>query len=822
MLRKLPLAMAIALAVSPLQLQALGLGKIEARSVLNQPFDADIELLSVAPGELDSVKVGLASAQAFARAGVERPFSLSRLKFSTERKPNGEAIVHVYSNTLIQEPYLNFLVEVNWPKGRLVREFTVLLDPPLTTGKKTPAAINAPQATAPASRSSAASQRSTAPTTGRASASATVAPDQYGPVKRNETLWGIADRFRGQGVSVQQMMLAILQANPQAFSSNNINTLKAGTILRIPTADEATQISQRQALAAAADQYRDWKNDNLQESTAPAGEKKMPAAGEPSTDAAEQARLKLSGADRSSSAMGTGADSDAESIKQELLTAQEKIVTSQTEADALRGQVGEMQQQIADMQRLLELKDEQLARLQSVTSGEPGAMEEAVGESMSMPSEETVEVGQPEAEAVAESMEPAPIEIEEAPAEPTVAAPPPDEPAMPAAAKEKGLLDVLMGSATMMGIAIAVVIVLLALIWTALSRRKSNEQLTPVQGLSSAPEPSGKTEADVLNTVVEEPEEESSFLSEFTPGDMNALHDDETGEVDPISEADVYIAYGRFDQAEDLVKQALDAEPGKVAYQHKLLEIYYANKDRDKYTALMEEMQNAGAEAQDPDSWNRAKLMGLDLDPENPMFADAMDAPSMDIGDDLDLALSELESQLTEDIDNPLEDLHSSGDVDDFLAKNEPAESDTVEEASAQSEDVTAPTEEDVIPLPEVELDTSAMDTEEDDSAIDELAAELESLELDNAPASELVLDAPVGEELPDDEDLVLSEDSGDLSDFASELDESDSVSTKIDLAKAYIDMGDKEGAKGILEEVLEEGSDAQKQQAQTMIAEMG
>lgn len=839
MLRKLPLAMAIALAVTPLQSHALGLGNIKTNSVLNQPFDAEIQLLSVPPGELDGVRVKLASSEAFARAEIDRPFLLTKLKFNTERKQNGDAVVKVSSGgQLIQEPFLNFLLEVDWPKGRMVREFTVLLDPPMTTGRKA----------APVAAPAASSSRTTTPTSTRTAAARTsgssysAGPGEYGPVQRNETLWGIADAHRSSDVSVNQMMLALLEANPQAFSADNINTLKAGTILRIPSAEEAAALSKAQAAQIANRQYQDWKQGLTQSSSAPvpapAPEKEAEPAMQdtPVEEAAapatseDAALLKLSGSEVATGT-GSGDDTDSDAIKQELITAQEKVVSTQGEAEELRSRMLVMEQQLADMKRLLELKDEQLTKLQSANADMASGTE---AEQMEAPVEveETVEMtesamSEAAEEVTAETMpdetmpqeemvEPA---AEEVMPEPAAMSPEPmaEEPAMQEE-KPTGIIELLTGSATMMGIAIAVLVVLLALIWAAFSRRKSNQDAETLQDVVAKEAPAVAVTPDTEPAPTaepvpdEHPDDETSFLSEFTPGDLSSLQDDETGEVDPISEADVYIAYGRFDQAEDLVKQALEADPGNVLYEHKLLEIYYANKDQEKFTALANQMHEDGAEESNPDAWNRAKLMGIDLDPENPLFADAMDTPSVDITDDLDMALSELESQLT-----------GTETLDDMDATEEPLdELDLGEIAGSQGSvpEKVGAAEDEILPLPDVDLDSSASAIQDDDTAIEELAAELEAFDLGTADTSDIKMDAP-DLEPQTDEDLLLSGEDDSLDDLASELDEVDDVTTKIDLARAYIEMGDKEGAKGILEEVLDEGSEAQKQQAEALIAEI-
>ncbi|NNJ90641.1 MAG: FimV family protein [Gammaproteobacteria bacterium] len=814
MLRKLPLAIAIALAVAPFHSQALGLGKIKTRSVLNQPFDAEIQLLSVPPGELDGVRVNLATPEAFDRAGVDRPYLLSKLRFKTLRKANGDAAIEVFSRNSIQEPYLNFLVEVNWPRGRMVREFTVLLDPPLTTGRRAAAVTTPTSVTMPAS---AVSTRTVQP-----ESMARVASDgEYGPVQRNETLWTIANGTRPAGASTNQMMLAILKANPQAFAADNINTLKAGSILRIPSAEDVKALSAAEATQIANQQYADWKQGAVKTVAAPKTPD-TPATTpiqQPATTSSvdEEARLKLSGSDVAGQ---SGAGEDAEAIKQELLAAQEKVITAESESDEIRGQMEEMQAELLDLKRLLELKDRQLSQLQAAndesmaTAEETVEMveetvEETIEESAEDTAEETVEMVEETVEMVEEAAE-ATVAEDPTPAAPASA---PEEPPVEKAAppKEQTLLEMITGSAAMMGIAVAVLVVLLALIWAAFSRRnKAGKPIPPPQKAATADDVEPDTvRIDEEIQPAEDTDEDNSFLSEFTPADLDELDNQETGEVDPISEADVYIAYGRFDQAEELVQTALEQEPGKVAYQHKLLEIYYANKDAEKFTVLAQSMADAGAEAADPDAWNRTKLMGADIDPENALFADAMDAPSQDITEDLDMALSELESQLTEDVDAAVADLNAPSedledlDLGDIVGK--PSESD-VPVMETPTEALAEETPEEVIP----ETVT------EEDAAIEELAAELEAFDIETTTGSdEGAGEIPsTGDSFGSDEDLLLDDDLGGV-------DEIDDVSTKIDLARAYVEMGDKEGAKGILEEVLEEGSEAQKQEAQTLIAEI-
>ncbi|MEW8384397.1 MAG: hypothetical protein AB2704_21295, partial [Candidatus Thiodiazotropha taylori] len=211
MIRKLSLAVAVATALSPMGALALGLGEIHPQSALNQTFKADIDLLSVTQEELQDVRVSLASHEAFKKAGMDRPFHLTGLKFTPQLTASGKPVIMITSRDAIREPFLNFLVEVNWPKGRLVREFTVLLDPPVTLSRK-PAPVAAPVAKSqpvvskvmPSRRAPAAS----APMSESAMSSA--GGREYGPVQPNDNLWNIAKQMQEGDESIEQVMMSLL------------------------------------------------------------------------------------------------------------------------------------------------------------------------------------------------------------------------------------------------------------------------------------------------------------------------------------------------------------------------------------------------------------------------------------------------------------------------------------------------------------------------------------------------------------------------------------------------------------------------------------
>ncbi|MBS1236695.1 MAG: TfP pilus assembly protein FimV [Proteobacteria bacterium] len=289
MVRKLSWLMALLALNCSMGAFALGLGDIDLHSALNQPINADIELQSVRPEDADSIKVLLGSAEDFERAGLERPYLLNQLRFLVVAKGKGHYRIHVSSEQAIREPFLDFLIQVTWRGGQLLREYTVLLDPPVLmpapvqviTAPVTRAAAPEPAAAAvptPAPSSApiaAAPQPVPAPPKPEAqpsppapapqpepSAAESPIANEYGPVRRNQTLWSIANRARpNRSVSVDQMMQAILKANPDAFINNNVNNLKAGQILRIPSASEVEAINAATARAATRQSLQPkWPN----------------------------------------------------------------------------------------------------------------------------------------------------------------------------------------------------------------------------------------------------------------------------------------------------------------------------------------------------------------------------------------------------------------------------------------------------------------------------------------------------------------------------------------------------------------------------------
>ena len=232
----------MALWLAPLGAWALGLGDIELRSALNQPLEADILLVSATSDELEELRATLAAPETFERYGLERPFFLTRFQFEVTRDNMGRDIIHVTSQDSITEPFVRILVEAAWSRGRLLRGYTLLLDPPvsLPTTQTTPQPQTAPRPVAAENLGT------------------------YGPVSRGETLWGISERFLHASVTMNQMMVVMYEANPEAFNGN-MNILLQGVSVRIPDTAEVRQLSASEATQEAIRQTAEWEGGAVQQ-----------------------------------------------------------------------------------------------------------------------------------------------------------------------------------------------------------------------------------------------------------------------------------------------------------------------------------------------------------------------------------------------------------------------------------------------------------------------------------------------------------------------------------------------------------------------------
>ncbi|MBT3058140.1 MAG: FimV/HubP family polar landmark protein [Candidatus Thiodiazotropha sp.] len=888
MIRKLSLAVAVATALSPVGVLALGLGEIHSQSALNQAFKADIDLLSVSQEELQDVRVSLASREAFEKAGMERPYLLTGLKFTPMLTPAGKPVISISSKDAIREPFLNFLIEVNWPKGRLVREYTVLLDPPVTL-QRAPQPVTAPATTIAPTTTQVGRSRPAAVTS---SMSGESGDREYGPVQPNDNLWTIAKGMQRTDESVEQVMMALQRHNPSAFINNNVNNLKVGKILRLPEDAGVTSLSKQEAREEFLAQTRSWKADRGVPA-APATTKTQEMA-----EAKEEDRLRLisakPGEGEAAEREGMAeSESEVSRLQEEIMLVRESNEGALQENEALRNRVQELEKQIQDIQRLLTLKSDELAEIQTAQEIAAEKMEEmeAVEPPPAEPEAEP-EMAPPEVEAeppavaeepvvpvppgtvieevdieakieAAQQPEPAvteaPPAVETAPkiakVEPTPARPP----VAPIPPKTVSYFDGVKENSTLLSIVGGVAVLLIGLLWMIMRRRKEAEAEF-AESILVSPDSGVVTAAKDDSSSLTAPTDETSFMSDFSPSDIDALQD-ETGEVDPLSEADVYIAYGRYQQAEELIKQAMEKNPEREELKHKLAEIYFSAKKSQEFNALAQELHDGGLEEREPDTWSKIAAMGKELDPSLALFAGAagvatggvvsgddtlgdlgLDIASEPVADDQQEAQAQ-EPQASSDVEIDSMDLSGLESIDDMDSESLEANLSMDSEFLNKMESgETPPQEEDAldIDLSDLDMDSNVeeaqqpfdlADIEQDsDVSADVTAAgtsdaiELEDSEtLDNLDLESIErelegLSSDLDSEEPQGDDLSLLQSHSENLD----LDSTDEITTKLDLARAYIDMGDIEGAKSILEEVSSEGSDTQQKEAQELLNSLG
>jgi pilus assembly protein FimV len=906
MIRKLSLAVAVVTALSPIGALALGLGEIHPQSALNQTFKADIDLLSVSQEELQDVRVSLASHEAFKKAGMDRPFHLTGLKFTPQLTASGKPVIAITSKDPIREPFLNFLVEVNWPKGRLVREFTVLLDPPVTLSRKPRPVASPVSRTQPVTKVTT-SRRTTAPErVAQQSSMHTVGGREYGPVQPNDNLWKIAKQMREGDESIEQVMMALQAHNPTAFINNNVNNLKVGKILRLPEEADVAAMSKREAREEFLAQTEEWQGARASADAERPQDKR--AAGPAPTP---KDRLKLvspkPGLGESAEREGMSELAEIERLQQELMLVRESNESALQENDVLKSRVKELETQIQDIQRLLTLKSDQLAEVQAAQSKAAEKMQEmeetavepapAVAEPEIEPTVEpvpsepvTAEAEQPvvpvpegtvieevdiEAKIAAEQADKMPPAQPAPTVEPTPADKPVSRPVQPEATLEKppaatipekkvSYFDSLKENSTMLAIIGGVGALLIGLL-TIVMRRRKEAEAEFAESILVSPDseiaPGGADDSSSLTS----PTDETSFMSDFSPSDIDALQD-ETGEVDPLSEADVYIAYGRYQQAEELINQAIEKYPEREELKHKLLEIYFSAKKSDAFTALAQQLYDGGLKEQQPDAWSKIATMGKELNPGHALFASAAGLAAADMSDnmdDLDLDLGPLSE---EEVSTPVpeEPRESSDDVSDELESMDLSGLENLDEMDSETLEADLSLDSEFLNKIDSEEPSPIEDSDALDIDLSDLEVDSVSPGIDSKPAAEESSEEPLPFDLAEIEDSQtldnvadqievedsevldnldlesierelegistdLDNEEGDVDELSLlhshsenlDLDSADEITTKLDLARAYIDMGDNEGAKSILEEVVGEGSEPQQKEAQELLSSL-
>lgn len=904
-IRKLVLAMAAASALSSGMANALGLGELTLKSAQNQPLDAEIELLDVRDLTAAEVAPSLAPPEDFSKAGVAFPTYLEDLTFTPVINPNGKSVLRVTSSQPLPEPVVKFLVQVMWPQGRLLRDYSVLLDQAKAQGDKPAAGNVVPAVTAAGSYTT----------------------------QRRDTLWQIAAR-NTQGGSIQQTMIAIQALNPDAFIGNNINQLKVGQVLRLPDQQQIQNIPQGEATAEVAEQYAAWRE----------GRRLGPRARQLDATrrgAAEAAPARIAQGDnlRLVSPGNQAGAGQAKALNDKLAVAQESLDTSRRDNEELKSRMADLQSQLDKLQRLIELKNNQLARLEAQGAAAPA-------EPVVKPAPDTVDTS------------PKPVSAAEA---------------APAAGQPGSVVDEIMGNPLLLGLIAGSAFLVLLLLLLLLARKRKAQQeaekhlrmaraLEEEQGAGFDSDSASFDGVEVsAPSVTLSPAVVAASAAAATAAEKTAAPASEAQpepQADPhaalLAEVEQCVAEGRLNRATDLLEPAVAAAPQRDDLRLKLMDVYARQGDQ---SAFVEQERKLPASEQNSEAVAGLKerypaMLGLaaaglgaaalaaEMDeqyvqellqdqPDTPVVADVAPEevpvvePEVAIEPEA-FALAEPEAALEPEVDLDAEldafdevptldapgldeqDLDSAFDLSlgDDLPEQDPLAAPLLDESVAQQPVVEEPVlDEPALESVQPEDEPFAVDAELQADADAEFeamlaqaepqpAVDLSDFDLDIsepvAPAAPAAVDEtpvdvaaelaafdsepafdPLSEfDLPSDFDLSLSleDDSPAAKSFTSELDDvnaeldklsqslespslephftsedaaaqpepeplddldfdffsgSDEVATKLDLARAYIDMGDNQGARDILDEVVKDGDDSQRQEAEDMLSRL-
>jgi pilus assembly protein FimV len=596
-LRTLAFVSGVATALSAQIAVALGLGEIKLNSTLNQPLDAEIQLLQVRDLSEQEILVGLASSEDFRRVGVDRPFFLADLKFTVDLDSQGKPVVRVTSQKPVREPYLNFLVQAQWPSGRLLREYTLLMDLPVYAEDQQaqpvqPAQQGRQQQTArPATQQNQAQNRTSSNQPAQTQEQrASGGGGTYGPVKASDNLWNIAvATLPDDSVSVQQAMIAIQKANPGAFINDNINLLRKGQVLRIPGRDEMVVLSARDAIAQVS-----YQNQNLAgKAESNAARPQLEGSRSYTTDdqrvEGPEGRVKLTSPSdiaNSSEGRGTGAgDGSTEALENELASTLEELDRVSGENIELKSRLETLEAQIETMERLMAVSNEELRALQlSAAQAKQDANDQDVTAAQNAPAEQ-VATTEPVADAPTPA-EPVQPQADEAPQEAETAAPvrDPSRVVRSAPKPEKSWLDLLFENIVFVGLGLVALLAALGLVLRSRKNKNPEEDVFEDYALETDNE-----DFRVDDELVEsEDADQDAAVVAAAAGDMdeNPAAEETRAEPeteDPIAEAEIYAALGKYDQAEELLLRALEREPLNKDLRLKLMELHADQQDLESF-----------------------------------------------------------------------------------------------------------------------------------------------------------------------------------------------------------------------------------------------
>jgi len=865
---------------------AISMGDINVTNTLGEPMNVLIELGTARKDEISSLTARLAPPEVFEDAGLDYPSGLPPLKFKIETNANGEPYIKITSMQPINEPFVNLLVELTWSSGKLLREYTFLLDPPgYVPAFPEPAEVEPvvssivdvselePKAAAAATTAAAAAATATATATATASEEINDLPFPSTPLSedeekavdeiveeipqeipvavntpnensnfaagtitviRGDTLSDLALQTKSPDISLERALVALYRANADAFDGKNMNRLKVGAILRMPEQSKLDNQSQVEAVKVIRAQADDW-HAYRQKLAAASGlarenESRQEASGKISTTVADDATVvKESAKEVVRLSKGESPDGNAKTLQNKIQALEEEAIAKSKALQESSERVEALEKTVQNLQRLIDLKSQPLAeQAQSVQNNVEGQaatqLDDAqTGAMLQVPADSEVETVSP----VATDSSVKPLEKPKS------------------VIKQPSILEVILGEPLYMVGGAAVLLGLIGLGYSLTRRgkdRKGKAKLgdKPIDHVIGS---SNKPHMPIISPA--QARDETNDIA--TISDTNQA---QTDDFDPISGAELFLNFGRDEQAEKILKEGLAKNPANHQIHLKLLSIYSDRKDARSFATIARQLRDSG----DANAWEQAAIMGLKLEPNNPMYGGNVSAkveksfvatPSPDVvpnEDKTNKTPSALDFDLDLDFNEPTASLDSA---ETNLSKSE-------SKNATMDFDVTASHAK--LPASSIgkgetssmNLDNSILDVTADDAFAPEKTPEkAETVAPDNAnEPMDFTLNFPDANNKSDDKfevspvkatpketmdiglsDISLNMDKPTVSAPTLSAEERDAswhdVATKLDLAKAYQEMGDAAGAREILEEVVREGDEQQRIAAEALLQQL-
>ncbi len=864
---------------------ALALGRITVQSALGEPLRAEIDIPEINAEEAASLKPSLARPEAFRSAGLEFNQALTGLQITLQRRADGRSYIRLVTDRAVSEPFVDLIVEANWSSGRIVRDYTVLLDPPALRAR-TPVQATAPQvatspvtpparvaaAPVPAPAAAPAAVTPARPAVAAAPAAAPASRPEKITVRRGDTASQIARDIKPSQVSLDQMLVALLRANADAFIDGNLNLIKAGAVLTVPTDEQVAAIPDAEASRTVIAQSRDFNAfRNKLASNAP---EQQVAAADRTASGAVQAQVedRRSGAaapDKLTLSKG-GADAKA---------AEEQIAQAKAAQDAAQ-RAAELARNVKDLSSLGAASAAAGSTAPAAVTAPASAAAPDVGVTVAATAPAAPAPAEPAPAPEAAAPAPAPV----APPTPAPAPPPPPPPP-----EEPALLDQLLESPlTLAGGGLLIALLAALGVYRARKRREAAEVDSAF--LESRLQPDSFFGASGGQKVDTNDGAATGSSMVYSPSQLDAADD-----VDPVAEADVYLAYGRDIQAEEILKEALRSHPGRIAVHQKLLDIYAKRRDTQGFETMAKEaFRVVGGESAE---WARICEQGQGIDPSNPLYRPGNEPPDladktivtrtipgmaaaamatqkidlatsedpppsapMDLDLDLDFSLDEepTTSAIEEATPSQLEptvaiqppdsrpatlDVDFGDSVDDPQMTVPVAPATEPAEPSTEAGEVALPEidkEQDTVALGSVQPDEfrnqaavsfgstspSPLSDADNETGVSRAGLAFDATSPNNLTASQTPFKAPDAAESGmlefDLGTLSLDLNTPETPSPEAPSEPEDPLVTKLALAEEFVSIGDDDGARALIEEVIAEASGELKAKAQRALSSLG